>query len=48
MLELAGIPYTGSGPLTHSIALDKEMTKRILLQAGIPTPNFIVVQQDEN
>ncbi|HID02548.1 MAG TPA: ATP-grasp domain-containing protein [Desulfobacterales bacterium] len=46
MLELAGIPYTGSGPLTHSIALDKEMTKRILLQAGIPTPAFIVIQQD--
>ncbi len=46
MLELAGIPYTGSGPLAHSIALDKEMTKRILLQAGIPTLNFIVVAQD--
>ena len=45
MLELAGIPYTGSGPLAHSIALDKEMTKRILLQAGIPTLDFIVVEQ---
>lgn len=45
MLELAGIPYTGSGPLAHSIALDKEMTKRILLQAGIPTLDFIVIEQ---
>jgi D-alanine-D-alanine ligase len=46
MLELAGIPYTGSGPLAHAIALDKEMTKRILLQAGIPTLDFILVEQD--
>jgi len=44
LLELAGIPYTGSGPMTHSIALDKEMTKRILLQAKIPTPNFLLVE----
>jgi len=46
MLELAGIPYTGSGPLSHSIALDKEMTKRILLQAGIPTPGFVVIERE--
>ncbi len=43
MLEMAGVPYTGSGPLTHSIALDREMTKRVLLQGEIPTPRFIVV-----
>jgi D-alanine-D-alanine ligase len=48
MLEMAGIPYTGSSPLAHSIALDKEVTKRILLQAGIPTPDFMVVDQDTN
>ncbi len=48
MLELAGIPYTGSGPMAHSIALDKEMTKRILLQAGIPTPNFTVVEPGDD
>lgn len=48
MLEMAGIPYTGSGPLTHSLALDKEMTKRILLQGGVPTPRFIVVKKNEN
>ena len=48
MLELAGVPYTGSGPLAHAIALDKEMTKRILLQAGIPTPNFITVEKNSD
>ncbi len=46
MLELAGVPYTGSGPLAHAVALDKEMTKRILLQAGIPTPRFVVVEEE--
>ncbi len=48
MLELAGVPYTGSGPLSHAIALNKEMTKRILLQAGIPTPNFMIVEKDSD
>jgi len=46
MLELAGVPYTGSGPLAHAIALNKEMTKRVLHQAGIPTPNFMIVEED--
>ncbi len=46
MLEMAGVPYTGSGPLTHAIALDKEMTKRILDQNGIPTPRFIVIDKE--
>lgn len=48
VLEMAGVPYTGSGPLTHSIALDKEMTKRLLLQGGIPTPRFFVVDRESN
>lgn len=48
MLEMAGVPYTGSGPMTHAIALDKEMTKRVLLQCGIPTPRFIVVDGTTN
>lgn len=45
ILEMAGIPYTGSGPLAQSIALDKEMTKRILSQSGIPTPRFVLVSK---
>ncbi len=46
MLEMSGLPYTGSGPMTHGLALDKEMTKRILMQAGIPTPQFIMVEKN--
>ena len=42
MLEMLKIPYTGSGPSTLAIALDKARTKEILRYHGIPTPNFQV------
>ena len=37
-LELLGIPYTGSGVMTSSIAIDKVMTKRIWRAEGLATP----------
>jgi D-alanine-D-alanine ligase len=40
VLEILGIPYTGSGVLPCSICMDKVLTKRLLLGAGIPTPEF--------
>jgi D-alanine-D-alanine ligase len=39
-LELMGIPYTGSGVMASSIAIDKIMTKRLWLAAGLPTPQY--------
>ncbi|HSW26908.1 MAG TPA: D-alanine--D-alanine ligase, partial [Burkholderiaceae bacterium] len=39
-LELLGIPYTGSGVMASAIALDKVMTKRVLLAEGLPTPRW--------
>ncbi|RLD26934.1 MAG: hypothetical protein DRI70_05050 [Bacteroidetes bacterium] len=48
ILEMMGIPYTGSGPLAHSIALDKEITKLILLQSGLPTPKFLTINKKLN
>jgi D-alanine-D-alanine ligase len=38
VLETLEIPYTGSGVQASAIAIDKETTKQIWLQAGIPTP----------
>lgn len=38
VLELLGIPYTGSGLLASAMAMDKGISKRIFLSAGIPTP----------
>ena len=41
LLEMLGIPYTGSGPLTLAIALDKARAKEILSYHGIPVARFI-------
>ncbi len=43
ILEMVGIPYVASGPLAHSLALDKVVTKMILRQHGLPTPDFTVL-----
>ncbi len=42
-LELLGIPYTGSGVMASSIAMDKVMTKRLWLAQGLPTPDYVVL-----
>jgi D-alanine-D-alanine ligase len=44
MLEMAGVPYTGSGPMGHTLALDKVLTKQLLSAARIPTPNYCVMR----
>ena len=40
LLDLAGIPYTGSGVLSSALAMDKVMSKRIFESNGIPTPDM--------
>jgi len=47
MLEMAGVPYTGSSPLGHALALDKVITKILMLHAGVPTPAFRVMRHPE-
>ena len=42
-LELLKIPYTGSGVMASSIAMDKVMTKRIWRFEGLPTPEWRLV-----
>ena len=44
-LELLGIPYTGSGVMASSIAIDKVMTKRVWIAEGIPTPKYKVLHR---
>lgn len=42
-LELLGLPYTGSGPLASSLAMDKIMTKKIWQHEGLPTPDYVAL-----
>jgi D-alanine-D-alanine ligase len=40
LLEIAGIPYVGCGVLASSVGMDKDIMKRLFMQAGIPTTPF--------
>ncbi len=41
-LDLMGLPYTGSGMLGSAMAMDKDVTKRLLRDAGIPTSAWLM------
>src|SRR5262249_5512131 len=38
VLEMLGIPYTGSDPLTLAVTLDKDCAKRLVASAGVAAP----------
>jgi D-alanine-D-alanine ligase len=44
---MVGIPYVGSGPLAHSLALDKVVSKMIFRQHNIPTADFAVLNDSK-
>ncbi|WP_038211725.1 D-alanine--D-alanine ligase [Xenophilus azovorans] len=46
-LELLGIPYTGSGVMASSVAMDKVMTKRLWQADGLPTPKYVRLAEDQ-
>jgi D-alanine-D-alanine ligase len=48
LLDLAGIPYTGSGVLASALAMDKAMSKRIFRSEGIPTPEWLELWAPED
>ena len=43
LLELYGARFTGNGPLTLGLALDKGLTKDVLYRRGVPTPGYAVM-----
>ena len=47
-LEQLGIPYTGSGVMASSIAMDKIFTKKIWQHHQLPTPNYAVLTPDSD
>jgi D-alanine-D-alanine ligase len=48
MLEIMGIPYTGSGILASALAMDKEASKKAFLHDGVPVPPFTIVPSSES
>ena len=46
-LEWLGIPYTGSGVMASAIAMDKVMTKRVWMAAGLSTPDYVWLSPDQ-
>jgi len=47
LLELAGLPYVGSGVVGSAVGIDKDMQKRLFLQAGIPVGDFVAFPRSE-
>jgi D-alanine-D-alanine ligase len=50
LLELADLPYVGAGVLASAVSMDKEVTKRLLVERGLPVAEYVTVfrggQQD--
>jgi D-alanine-D-alanine ligase len=46
VLEMLGIPYTGSDPLTMAATLDKDCAKRLAASAGVAVPRSVVIDPD--
>jgi D-alanine-D-alanine ligase len=45
LLEMIGVPYTGSGPAGCMRATDKALAKYLMREAGIPTPDFTAIKE---
>jgi len=45
-LELMGLPYTGSGVLASALAMDKQRTKEVWLAKGLPTPRYLMLDDE--
>ena len=47
LLDLAGLRYTGSGALGSAMAMDKEVSKRLLAAAGLPVVPWVSIRREE-
>jgi len=48
LLKLMAVPYTGSGVMASSLAMDKLKTKQIWLAMGLPTPDFCILDSEQS
>ncbi len=42
LLDLTGVPYTGSGHLASALAMDKDLSKKLFRSAGVPTADWLM------
>src|ERR1700676_2489729 len=47
LLDLAGLPYVGSGVIGSAVGMDKDVQKRLFLQAKLPVGDFLAVPRTE-
>ena len=45
LLELSGLPYVGAGVLGSAVGMDKDVMKRLLLQAGLPILPYVTLRR---
>jgi D-alanine-D-alanine ligase len=43
LLELADLPYVGAGVLASAVSMDKEVSKRLCIQSGLPVVDYVVL-----
>src|SRR4029079_14973000 len=46
VLEMLGIPYSGSDPFTLAVTLDKDCAKKLVAVAGVPVPRGFALEPD--
>lgn len=46
LLDLAGIRYTGAGPLASALAMDKDLAKQLFRTAGVPVADWLMIAPD--
>jgi D-alanine-D-alanine ligase len=47
MLEILGVPYTGSSPLASALAMDKALSRTLFTAAGLPMARAVVAETDD-
>jgi len=47
LLDLAGLPYVGAGVLGSAVGMDKDIQKRLFLQAVLPVPDFLAIPRTD-
>jgi len=48
LLEMIGVPYTGSGRLGSAMAMDKDISKRLFRTAGVATADWVMAPADKD